>query len=587
MFNFFGRQGNPNAIPGPSAVPNSGAGQEPDANRKKRSFLNFNYIFAATLAVCALVFANYTPRFFKLSKNVDKMDYSTYPFKRDEVAIENYGINSESAWNCSDMYTGHLRDNIPVEKGGSLVIYGEKGVGKSHLSRCSISPNDKRILVELTSKTEFESLLQTYDFQFKWTNICHIVLLKLAKVLADFAAENDAKPFAKSSSVLKATDHVEAYNMLFQMAELLNIDTAKRNFLKFFAELLYGIEVPASIETASDLLGFVTEKMNVPGNPPSVHSLTEHELKNLLIYVSLICKTHLKLTMTIMVDGIDEIGYLQPGRDGISSAKRKGLKRKLVENLLMHFFDMATSKQISIMYFLPKTDVDYEQVKSKVVDPGQLKKLQPFEVSWTHEQIWRCMQMRYDKWIAELHDNHKRRGHFLLPQYPSFREFLLLDNKEVRTYLEGIPRTPRDFLLFLGVLGNHIYPDLPTAKTIKESICKGKCTSLQKDRKCDADAPSFCHEISLWYTVLNVLLSTVVVGACFFGCLVALIRIKVLRAPLPMELLHLAGAQLFLYFVLVSYRWLPGVLTQATACFPPVILFVLSCLLVPILLKKP
>lgn len=144
---------------------------------------------------------------------VEHIDYVKFPFDRsDSLDIDVVHANSMS-WKpslCSEMFTGHLKGGFPVEDGLSLVVYGEKGVGKTLLRKCVID-RDSRLLVELTSKDELEGLLWTHPSILDWKDVWSVVFRKTASALADLATTRPTPMQQMSNNNLTVKEHLETY----------------------------------------------------------------------------------------------------------------------------------------------------------------------------------------------------------------------------------------------------------------------------------------------------------------------------------------------------------------------------------------
>jgi hypothetical protein len=96
--------------------------------------------------------------------------------------------------------------------------------------------------------------------------------------------------------------------------------------------------------------------------------LSECEAERLLAFTAKFVDAVLKLTLTIVVDGLDEIGTdLLPEEGEPRATITAQLKTRLIDHLLMHFVEMAARNHLSIMYFLPKIDVS-DFAKRRIVD---------------------------------------------------------------------------------------------------------------------------------------------------------------------------------------------------------------------------
>eukprot|EP01033_Poteriospumella_lacustris_P004981 gene4981-3565_t len=221
-----------------------------------------------------------------------------------------------------------------------------------------------------------------------------------------------------SNNNLTVKEHMETYNMLFYLAQSLRIGSARDSLLKFFAKHLLGQAVPATEEGTDELLVWIRTQLDVDRDPPPLSQLSEYEAERLLVFTAKFVDTVLKLTLTIVVDGLDEIGtgLLPEGEPRATIAAQ--LKARLIDHLLMHFVEMAARKHLSIMYFLPKIDVS-DFVKRRIVDSHLLDSLRPMELKWTTVHIWAAARERYDKWIVQLEAAH-RQNREPIPAYPTF-----------------------------------------------------------------------------------------------------------------------------------------------------------------------
>eukprot|EP01033_Poteriospumella_lacustris_P014532 gene14532-10386_t len=110
-----------------------------------------------------------------------------------------------------------------------------------------------------------------------------------------------------SNNNLTVKERMETYNMLFYLAQSLRIGSARDSFLKYFAQHLFGEVVPATEEGIDELLVWIRTQLDVDRDPPPLSQLSEYEAKRLLVFTAKFVDTVLKLTLTIVVDGLDEI----------------------------------------------------------------------------------------------------------------------------------------------------------------------------------------------------------------------------------------------------------------------------------------
>jgi hypothetical protein len=423
----------------------------------------------------------------------ERIDYTKFPFGRsDSLDIDVVHTKSMSCRPsiCSEMFTGHLKGGFPVEDRLSLVVYGEKGVGKTLLRQCVID-GEHRLLVELTSTDEFEALLWTHQSTLGWKDVWLVVFTKTASALADFASTRTAMQ-EMSNNNLTVKDHLETFNLLFYLAQSLSIGSARDSLLKFFAQHLFGQAVPATEEGTDELLVWIRTQLDVDRDPPPLSQLSEYEAERLLAFTAKFVDTVLKLTLTIVVDGLDEIGTDLLPEGGPRATIAAQLKTRLIDHLLMHFVEMAARKHLSIMYFLPKIVVS-DFAKRRIVDSHQLDSLRPMELKWTTVHIWAAARERYDKWIVQLEAAH-RQNREPIPAYPTFDAFLHLHNKNLCRRLAFVSHSPEEFFSFLNTLSKHVESRLPTPHEISDVICLSLCSTLDADGQCRPEgSPSFCR----------------------------------------------------------------------------------------------
>lgn len=281
--------------------------------------------------------------------------------------------------------------------------------------------------------------------------------------------------------------------MLFYLAQVLSADFTRDSFLKQMAQHLISQAVPATVEGTDELLTWIRMQLDVDRDPPPLSQLSEYEAERLLVFTAKFIDTFLKLTLTIVVDGLDEIATVLPTEDGeVRATSSTQLKARLIDHLFMHFAEMAARKHLSIMYFLPKIDVS-DLAKRQIVDSHQLDSLRPVELKWTTAQIWAAARERYDKWIVQLEAAH-RQNQEPIPTYPTFDAFLHLHNKNLCRRLAFVSHSPDEFFSFLNALSKHVEPRLPTPNEISDVICLSLCSTFHGDGQCrPGSSPSFCQ----------------------------------------------------------------------------------------------
>jgi hypothetical protein len=242
--------------------------------------------------------------------------------------------------------------------------------------------------------------------------------------------------------------------------------------------------------------------------PAALSSLSDQELKKLLSFCAKVSEAYLKKTLTIVVDGLDEISrfemksYDHEHFPLLGSIHREDFHQRLIELLLTEFANMAINKELSILYFLPSENIDYHKLATTTVGKRPWKKLKTYELKWSHDDILEFGRVRYNRWIQR---RKKTRGGDNTIIYPSFEQFLSFGTMDTRSqyYLSHL-HTPREFLKFMSVLGKtlimrkhsdekvkHIVLATRVLQ-IKESVCSIFCYD-GKEKSCREDTPGFCQ----------------------------------------------------------------------------------------------